>query len=184
MWQTSQNKKNGVPLHPTRRKNTNLNNKAIYLLTYTKYEEKNANGDIIDTAYTDAMGYINEQRKVYTYATKENLKNRKLYEISYFKTEEPIDTVNKTYYVDILENDDFSEDYTYGWRYSKNKKNKDITSYCHQKWIEFYRFVTTSTNEEFKANIIKDLLNAKKYIILEVAKVDATYSFLDENNAP
>ena len=129
---------------------------------YTKYEEKNANGDIIDTTYTDAMGYINEQRKVYTYATKENLKNRKLYEISYFKTEGPIDPVNKTYYVDILENDDFSEDYTYGWRYSKNKKNKDITSYCHQKWIEFYRFVTTSTDEDFKKHL-------KDYFVVDSA---------------
>lgn len=64
-------------------------------------------------------------------------------------------TVNKakTYYIDILENDDFSEDYTYGFRYiQKEWKKEDEPNYkelneefqrpLRQKWIEFYRFVT------------------------------------------
>jgi hypothetical protein len=79
---------------------------------YTKYEEKNVNGDITNITYTDAMGYVNEQVKVYTYAKNENL--GRLYEITYIPAEGPIDPLNKVYYVDILENDDFSEDYTYG----------------------------------------------------------------------
>jgi hypothetical protein len=60
------------------------------------------------------MAYVTEQIKVYEHATQENLDAGKLYEITYFKTEGPLDPNNKTYYVDILENDDFSEDYTYG----------------------------------------------------------------------
>ena len=129
---------------------------------YTKYEEKNANGDVISTTYTDAMGYVLEQVKVYTYATQENLDNGKLYEVSYFETKDTTVDTSKTYYIDILENDDFSEDYTYGWRYSKDKKNKEITNYCHQRWIEFYRFVTTSTDAEFKAHL-------KDYFVVDSA---------------
>lgn len=129
---------------------------------YTKVEEKDADGNVIATTYNDAMGYVEVPTKVYTYAKNENLD--KLYEVTYFKTEDTTIDVSgrKTYYVDILEHDDFSEDYTYGWRYSSNKKDKAITSYCKQKWIEFYRFVTTSTDEEFKANL-------KNYFVVDSA---------------
>jgi hypothetical protein len=58
------------------------------------------------------MGYVIEQVKVYTYAKNENLD--KLYEITYFKTQDTTVDTSKVYYVDILEHDDFSEDYTYG----------------------------------------------------------------------
>lgn len=56
----------------------------------------------------------------------------------------------KTYYIDILVHDDFSEDFTYGWRYISDDEDPDVVNYCKQKWIDFYRFVTTSTDEEFK----------------------------------
>ena len=118
---------------------------------YTKSEERNANGDIVSTTYTDAMGYVIEQVKVYTYAKNENLD--KLYEISYFKTEDTTVDTSKTYYVDILEHDDFSEDYTYGWRYIDDDEDQDLMDRCKQAWINFYRFVTTSTDEEFKAHL-------------------------------
>ena len=60
---------------------------------------------------------------------------------------------NKTYYIDVLENDDFSEDYTYGFRYVQQEwKKEDYADYkerneefqrpLREKWIEFYRFVT------------------------------------------
>lgn len=60
---------------------------------------------------------------------------------------------SKTYYLDILENDDFSEDYTYGFRYIQSEwKEEDDPNYkelnetfqapLRQKWIDFYRFVT------------------------------------------
>ena len=69
----------------------------------------------------------------------------------------------KTYYIDILENDDFSEDYTYGFRYIQSEwkkeddpdyksKNEAFQKPLRQKWIEFYRFVTrdltTDGNED------------------------------------
>ena len=48
------------------------------------------------------------------------------------------------YYVDILEQDDFSEDYTYGFRYLEDDEDKDQIAEAKAKWIEFYRFVTRS----------------------------------------
>lgn len=70
----------------------------------------------------------------------------------YHSTDTTVDKT-KTYYIDILENDDFSEDYTYGFRYIQNEwkkdddpdykaKNEAFQKPLRQKWIEFYRFVT------------------------------------------
>jgi len=104
----------------------------------------------------NAMGYTvdkDTQEKIYTWAKDSNL--RILHELidgEYVLTSDTTVDLNKTYYVDILEHDDFSEDYTYGWRYISDDENEEIVNYCHQKWIEFYRFLTTSTDEEFKAN--------------------------------
>ena len=107
----------------------------------------------VDTMY-NAMGYKEDEtthERTYTWAKNENLGI--LYEKingEYILTEDTKVDLNKTYYVDILENDDFSEDFTYGWRYISNKKDPEIVNFCKQKWIELYRFVTTSTDEEFK----------------------------------
>ena len=46
------------------------------------------------------------------------------------------------YYVDILINDDFSEDYTYGFRYLEDDEDPEQIAKAKAKWIEFYRFVT------------------------------------------
>ena len=74
----------------------------------------------------------------------------------YVLTEDTSIDLTKTYYVDILEHDDFSKDYTYGWRYlwedGTEEENAEVFNYCKQKWIELYRFVTTSTDEEFRAH--------------------------------
>lgn len=70
----------------------------------------------------------------------------------YHSTDSTVDKT-KTYYIDILENDDFSEDYTYGFRYIQSEwdkdddpdykeKNEAFQKPLRQKWIEFYRFVT------------------------------------------
>ena len=105
----------------------------------------------------NAMGYtIDETTKetIYTWAVDKNLGI--LYEKidgEYVLTSDTTVDLTKTYYVDILEHDDFSEDYTYGWRYLSDEDNPDIAAYCHQKWIEAYRFITTSTDEEFYARL-------------------------------
>ena len=110
----------------------------------------------VDTMY-NAMGYTVDEKteeKIYTWAKNENLGI--LYELingEYVLTQDTEVDLNKTYYVDILEHDDFSEDFTYGWRYISNKKDPEIVNYCKQKWIELYRFITTSTDEEFKAHL-------------------------------
>lgn len=111
----------------------------------------------VDTMY-NAMGYKVDEKtgeRIYTWVKNENLGI--LYEKidgQYVLTQDVEVDLNKTYYVDILENDDFSEDYTYGWRYiwedGTDEENAEVFNYCKQKWIEFYRFVTTSTDEEFK----------------------------------
>ena len=113
-----------------------------------------------DTMY-NAMGYKTDEttgERIYTWAKDENLGI--LYEKidgEYILTEDETIDFNKTYYVDILEHDDFSEDFTYGWRYiyegDDDVENAEVFDYCKQKWIEFYRFVTTSTDEEFKAHL-------------------------------
>lgn len=81
-----------------------------------------------------------------------------------------MDTVmdfTKAYYVDVLEGDDFSEDYTYGFRYiQKEWEEKDGADYkekneifqkpLRQKWVEFYRFITrdlTTNGKEDKAKV-------------------------------
>lgn len=92
--------------------------------------------------------------RTYTWAKDENLGI--LYELidgEYVLTSDTTIDLTKTYYVDILVHDDFSEDYTYGWRYISDDEDEEIINYCHQKWIEAYRFITTSTDEEFKSGI-------------------------------
>ena len=111
----------------------------------------------IDTMY-NAMGYKEDEtthEKKYIWAKNENLGI--LYEKingEYVLTSDTEVDLTKTYYVDILEHDDFSEDFTYGWRYlyegDDDEENAEVFDYCKQKWIELYRFITTSTDEEFK----------------------------------
>lgn len=110
----------------------------------------------VNTMY-NAMGYKDVEtstgvtERVYTWAKDENLGI--LHELkhgSYVPTTDEHIDFSKTYYVDILEHDDFSEDFTYGWRYISNKKDPAIVDVCKRAWIEFYRFVTTSSDEEFR----------------------------------
>ena len=48
-------------------------------------------------------------------------------------------------------------DDTYGWRYiyedGTDEENAEVKAYVEQKWKDFYEFVVTSTDEEFKANL-------------------------------
>lgn len=110
-----------------------------------------------DTMY-NAMGYKVDEKtneKIYTWAKDENLGI--LYEKidgEYVLTNDTTVSLEKTYYVDILEHDDFSEDFTYGWRYiyegDDDAENAEVVEFCHQKWNDLYRFVTTSSDEEFR----------------------------------
>lgn len=107
----------------------------------------------------NAMGYKTDKEtneRIYTWAKNENLGI--LYELidgGYILTRDTEVDFTKTYYVDILEHEDFSEDYTYGWRYiwedGTDEQNEAVFDYCKQKWIEAYRFVTTASDAEFKA---------------------------------
>ena len=106
----------------------------------------------------NAMGYTvdpNTKENIYTWAKNENLGIlHELIDGEYVLTSDTEVDLSKVYYVDILEHDDFSEEYTYGWRYiwedGTDEENAEIFSYCHQKWIELYRFIVESSDEEFK----------------------------------
>lgn len=106
----------------------------------------------------NAMGYKVDEKteeKIYTWAKDENLGIlHELIDGEYVLTQDEHVDLNKIYYVDILEHDDFSEDFTYGWRYiyegDDETENAEVLDYCKHKWIDLYRFITTSTDEEFK----------------------------------
>jgi hypothetical protein len=114
----------------------------------------------VDTMY-NAMGYTVDEKtneKKYIWAKDENLGI--LYEKvngMYVLTQDTTINLEKTYYVDILKHDDFSEDFTYGWRYiyedGTDEENAEVFEYCKQKWIDLYRFITTSSDAEFKARL-------------------------------
>lgn len=108
----------------------------------------------------NAMAYTiddNTKEIIYTWVKDENLGI--LYELidgEYVLTTDTSIDLSKTYYVDILEHDDFSEDYTYGWRYlweeGTDEENAEVFDCSKAAWINLYRFITTSTDEEFKAH--------------------------------
>ena len=101
----------------------------------------------------NAMAYTEEKGYIWAKDSNLDILYEKQDDGTYVLTADQTVDLNKTYYVDILEHDDFSEDYTYGWRYISNKKDANVVSACKQAWIDFYRFVTTSSDEEFKANL-------------------------------
>jgi hypothetical protein len=114
-----------------------------------------------------AYEYDDNGNKEYKWATEENFASGILLEKDVDgnfipATGDSLDTENKTYYMDFLLQDDFSEDYTYGWRYISDDEDPDVVDTCKQAWIDFYRFVTTSTDEEFKANL-------KDYFVVDSA---------------
>lgn len=118
----------------------------------------------------EAMAYSIDEvtgKRTYKWATDKNLAKGILLEKdtdgNYIPaTGESVDVENKTYYIDFLLNDDFSEDYTYGWRYISDDENTDIVNTCKQAWVDFYHFVTESSDEEFKANL-------KNYFVVDSA---------------
>ena len=89
----------------------------------------------------------------------------------------------KDYYVDVLEGDDFSEDYTYGFRYIQSEwdeddgadykeKNEAFQRPLRQKWVEFYRFITrdlTTNGKEDKAKVDAWKKELEDWFILDSA---------------
>ena len=115
----------------------------------------------------NAMSYKTDEETgeaIYTWAKDENIGilHEKQEDGTYVLTSDTAVDLTKTYYVDILEHDDFSEDYTYGWRYIADDEDEEIVNTCKQNWIDFYRFVTTSSDAEFKANL-------KNYFVIDSA---------------
>ena len=98
----------------------------------------------------------------YTFITEDNLKAGILFERDYslktyqeqnngiwqsygykVSTDTAIDTANLgKYYVDILEQDDYSEDYSYGFRYLNDDEDPEQIAAAKAKWNEIYRFIT------------------------------------------
>ena len=58
--------------------------------------------------------------------------------------------------ITALEEEKFDKSGTYEWRYiwedGTAEENAAVFDYCKQKWIEMYKFVVQSTDEEFKTN--------------------------------
>lgn len=55
-----------------------------------------------------------------------------------------------------LEAEKFDKSGSYEWRYiwedGTDEENAEVREYCKQRWIEMYKFVVQSTDEEFKAH--------------------------------
>lgn len=137
----------------------------------SKYNKKDDQGNIIS----------------YTFVKAENLQKTeddpepKLYEKqadgSYSLTQDieiDVENIDK-YYIDILENDDFSEDYTYGFRYLNDDEDEDQIAAAKAKWIEFYRFLTRdlTTNGKEDENKVAAWKNEFKDWFIE----DAAYFY-------
>ena len=63
---------------------------------------------------------------------------------------------------DTLYADPFDESMTYGWRYCYDDEDPEVTEPCMEAWRNFYTFVVTSSDEEFKANL-------KDYFVVDSA---------------
>lgn len=61
-----------------------------------------------------------------------------------------------------LEKDPFDESMTYGWRYTSKKATAEDILDCNEAWRTFYKFVVSSTDEEFKDNL-------KDYFVIDSA---------------
>ena len=115
----------------------------------------------VDTMY-NAMGYKEDEtthEKKYIWAKNENLGI--LYEKidgEYVLTTDTEVDLTKTYYVDILEHDDFSEDFTYGWRYlwedGTDEQNEEVFNYCKQKEMSQFMYDCCDLNGIIQSIVI------------------------------
>ena len=58
--------------------------------------------------------------------------------------------------LEILENEKFDKSGTYEWRYiwedGTDEENSNVFDFCKSAWINMYKFVVQSSDEEFKSN--------------------------------
>lgn len=99
------------------------------------------------------------------------------------------ETINmeKTYYVDILENDDYGGDFTYEWRYiteyetdpekieegesieENEAKNAAVQAAAKTAWNDFYRFITQDIDENDEAAVAAWKKGFEDRMILDAA---------------
>ena len=117
----------------------------------SRYIKKDTEGNITDYKFLAPENFgkteTSPEPKIY-----EKLDNG-----SYILTkDEEIDINNiDKYYIDILLNDDFSEDYTYGFRYLNDDENEEQIANAKAKWVEFYRFLTRDLTTNGKEDASK-----------------------------
>lgn len=139
---------------------------CVEIMDWNRYLSSFPSDTMVSTLYTDEDG--NQTLRFEHLLIDENLgEDGILYEKDaqgeyHHSTDTTVDKT-KTYYIDILENDDFSEDYTYGFRYVQKEwkkeddpdykqKNEEFQKPLRQKWIEFYRFITKDLPENAEEN--------------------------------
>ena len=88
----------------------------------------------------------------------------------------------KTYYVDMLENDDYSGQYTYEARYSTDAEEKAEWATMKQTWNNFYRFVTRDLTYDDKrlSSELKDTTQTSILKAAEVKDVTGKHIFLSD----
>ena len=120
--------------------------------TWVSYGYKVSTDPALETGWvvTNENGIYSEsgQHFITGQVYEEKYLNQKFYNSADVETREEISVSSNTslrvskYYVDILEQDDYSEDYTYGFRYLNDDENSEQIATAKAKWNEFYRFIT------------------------------------------
>lgn len=130
----------------------------------TQYQEQNSEGIWVSYGYkvstdetletgwivTNKQGIYNDSGEHFTPGNiyEEKTLNQKFYTSADVEIREEVIVSANTalrvgkYYIDILEQDDYSEDYTYGFRYLNDDESEEQIATAKAKWNEFYRFIT------------------------------------------
>lgn len=131
--------------------------------TWISYGYKVSTDEALETGWvvTNENGIYTESGEHFTSGQiyEEKYLNQKFYSSADVDTREEV-SINSNillraskYYIDILEQDDYSEDYTYGFRYLNDDEDAEQIATAKAKWNEFYRFITRDNYyEDRRAN--------------------------------